>query len=150
MEKPQKRDALELLKSARIEVSPETFSIISLTSEEWSRLLESPELSPRMVSPFMIFKDRWEVTLILDEEDFAAMKHVVRDSSIEKGFRMLSFDADLEFDVVGFMARIASILAGKGISILPISSFSRDHVLVRQFDLAKALKALRGHVAEVC
>lgn len=143
-------NALELLKKSRVEVSPETFTVISLTSDEWKKLLETPELSPRLTSPFMIFKDKWEVTLVLDDIDYGTLRHIVRDSKVERNFRFLSFDVDLDFDVVGFMAQIAKILAEAEISILPISSFSRDHLLVRQDDLANALKALRGYVDEVC
>jgi hypothetical protein len=141
---------VNLLKKTKIEVSPETFAVISLSSDEWLKLLENPELSPRMTSPFMIFKDKWEVTLVFDDIDFGTIRHLVRDAKVERNFRLLSFDIDLDFDVVGFMANIAKIIAEAGISILPISSFSRDHVLVRQEDLANVLKALRGFVDEVC
>lgn len=141
---------LELLKQTKIEVSPETFTVISLTNEDWMKLLENPELSPRMTSPFILFKDKWEVTLVLDEIDFGTVRHAIRDAKVEKNFRLLSFDAELPFDVVGYMAQIASILAEAEIPILPISSFSRDHVLISQNDLAKALKALRGYVDEIC
>lgn len=140
----------QLLKATRVEVSPETYNIISLRSEDWLRVLESPELSPRMTTPFMIFKDKWEVTLIFDEVDFETVKYAIRDAKFERNFRLLSFDVKLDFDVVGFMAEIARILAGAKISIFPISSFSRDHVLIRQDDLADALKALRGYVEDVC
>lgn len=149
-ENVKKLDASEILRSANVVVAPETFNVVSITAEEWQKLLESPELSPRMTSPFMIFKDKWEITLVLDDEDFATMRHAVRDAKVERGFRILSFDADLDFDVIGFMAHIAGIIADSGVSILPVSSFSRDHVLVRQDDLAIVLKALRGHVSEVC
>ena len=140
----------DYLAKSRVEVSPETYSVISLKSDDWLRLLENPELSPRMTTPFLIFKDKWEVTLVLDESDFGTIKHAIRDTKIERNFRLLSFDVELPFDVVGFMAQIAQIFAEAGISILPYSSFSRDHVLVSQNDLAKALKALRGHVDEIC
>jgi hypothetical protein len=144
------KEIRDLLAVTKIEVSPETFYVIALSHETWFRLLENPELSPRMTSPFLIFKDRWEVTLVIDEIDFGAIRHIVRGERIESNFRLLSFDVELDFDVVGFIARIASILAAADISILPFSSFSRDHLLVRQDDLAAALKALRGYVDEVC
>lgn len=140
----------DYLSKARVEVSPETYAVISLASGEWLRLLENPELSPRMTTPFLIFKDKWEVTLVLDSVDFETIKHAIRDAKIERNFRLLSFDVELPFDVVGFMAHIAGIFADAGISILPYSSFSRDHVLLSQDDLATALKALRGHVDEIC
>lgn len=141
---------LELLKKTKVEVSPETFAVISLDSKGWGTLLENPELSPRMQTPFMIFKDQWEVTLVLDEIDFGTVRHATRDAKVEQNFRLLSFNVDLPFDVVGFMAQISKIMAEAGISILPISSFSRDHLLLKQEDLATALKALRGYVEEVC
>jgi hypothetical protein len=141
---------LDLLQKTRIEVLPETFAIISLNNDEWLKLLENPELSPRMTAPFMIFKDKWEVTLVLDVVDFGTIKHIVRDAKIERNFRLLSFDVELDFNVVGFMAQITKIIAEAGISILPISSFSRDHILVRQDDLGNVLKALRGFVDEIC
>ena len=140
----------DLLNKTRIEVSPETYNVISLPNQDWLKLLENPELSPRMTTPFMIFKDKWEVTLVFDETDFTTIRHAIRDARVEKGFRLLSFDIELDFEVVGFIARISQILAKNGISILPISSFSRDHVLIKQIDLANGLKALRNHVGEIC
>ncbi len=140
----------QLLLNTKIEVLPETFNVISLTHEAWKNLLQSPELSPRMTSPFMVFKDKWEVTLVFDEIDFGTIQYAVRDAKIERNFRLMSFDVELDFDVVGFIAEIAKILAEAEISILPISSFSRDHILIRQDDLAKALKALRSYVDEIC
>ena len=59
-----------LLRKTRVEVAPETYTLISLRHEDWRKLLENPELSPRMTAPFMIFSDKWEVTLLLDDIDF--------------------------------------------------------------------------------
>jgi hypothetical protein len=48
------------------------------------------------------------------------------------------------------MAEISRILAEADIPIMALSAFSRDHLLIKQNDLASALKALREHVAELC
>jgi hypothetical protein len=143
-------EIIDLLKKTRVEVAPETFSIVSLRNEDWLRLLENPALSPRMTAPFMIFKDRWEVTLLLDETDFEAMRVGLREAKIEKGFRLLSFDIELDFTVVGFLALVADKLAANGIPIVALSAFSRDHLLVKQEDLAKTLKVLSEFVEELC
>ena len=45
---------------------------------------------------------------------------------------------------------VARILADDGVPIIALSAFSRDHLLVKQSDLANALKALGPHVAELC
>ena len=140
----------ELLKKTRVEVAPDIFALVSLRNEDWLKLLENPELSPRMSAPFMILKDKWEVTLLLDEIDFEAMRVGLRDAKVAKGFRLLSFDIELDFSVVGFLAFISGKLAEAGISIVALSAFSRDHLLVKQGDLGKALKVLGEFVEELC
>lgn len=140
----------ELLRQTKIEVAPETYCFISLQNKDWLNLLENPELSPRMTAPFMIFKDKFEITLLLDEVDFGTIRHAIRDAKIEKNFRLLTFDLVMDFSVVGFLAEIARILAEAEIPIIALSVFSRDHILIKQEDLAKALKVLGEYVEELC
>ncbi|MGI8639627.1 MAG: ACT domain-containing protein [Pyrinomonadaceae bacterium] len=144
------KQSLELLQKTRVEIAPETFNFVSLRREDWLKLLENPELSPRMSAPFMIFLDKWEITLLLDEVDFGTIRHAIRDAKIEGNFRLLSFDIELDFNVVGFFAEISRILANANISIIALSAFSRDHLLIKQEDLSKALKVLGEYVEELC
>jgi hypothetical protein len=139
-----------LLAKTRVEIAPETFSLVALRNEHWLKLLENPELSPRMTAPFMIFKDRWEVTLLVDETDFDQMRAGLREARVEKGFRLLSFDIELDFSVVGLLAFVAEKLAERGIPVVALGAFSRDHFLIKQDDLAKALKVLGEFVEELC
>ena len=141
---------LELLRQTRVEVAPETFTLVSVCREDWLKLLENPELSPRMTAPFMIFKDKFETTLLLDEIDFEKIRYAVLNAKVESGFRMLTFDIELDFNVVGFLAEVSRILAEANISIVALSAFARDHLLIKQSDLAKALKVLGEHVGELC
>jgi len=141
---------IELLKSARVEVAPETFFLVSLPHNDWLKLLENPELSPRMTAPFMIFRDKWEVTLLLDDVDFDTVRYAIRDAKIQGNFRLVSFDIKLDFAIVGFLAEISRILASENISIVALSAFSRDHILINQQDLAKALKVLGEYVGKLC
>ena len=131
-------------------VSAETFTLVSVAHGGFERLMQSPEISPRMTAPFMILKDAFEVTMLLDETDYATMRHALRDAKVERGYRMLTFDIELGLGVVGFLAEVARILAAAGVPILAISAFSRDHIMVRQQDLADALKGLGPHVSELC
>lgn len=141
---------LELLKKTRVEILPETYYLISLRDEEWRRLLENPELSPRMTSPFMIFKDGREITLLLDSVDYQTCRHALREAKVEPNFRLLTFDLVMDFNVVGFLAKVSTIFAEANISIVALSAFSRDHILIKQDDLAKALKVLGNYVEELC
>ncbi len=140
----------KILSGSSLEVAPETFTLVSITKEAWPKLLEDQALSPRGTVPFMILSDKYEVTLLFDEIDFGTIRHAIRDAKTEGGFRMLTFDTVMDFAVVGFLAEVARILADAGISIVALSAFSRDHLLVKQTDLAAALKALGPFVAELC
>lgn len=141
---------LELLRLTKVIVSPETFHVLRLSDDEWRGLLQNPEASPSMDVPFYVFKDDWEITLVVCDADLKRIEGALEKPRAEKNFRLMSFDAPLEFDVVGYLAAITTILAASGISILALTSFARDHLLVRQSDLSKALKAFSGHVLEMC
>jgi len=143
-------DAAELLRRARVEVAPETFVLVSLRHEDWGRLLENPELSPRAGSNFLLLRDPFEVTLLLDEEDWRVMRHAARDARVESDFRLVTLDVELGWDVVGFLAHVSGILARAGVPVGALPAFSRDHLLIKQADLGRALRALGEHVAELC
>ena len=143
-------DAAELLRRARVEVAPETFALVGMRHDDWRRLLENPELSPRAESNFLLLRDPFEVTLLLEESDWRAMRHAARDARVETGFRLVTLGVELGWEVVGFLAHVTRILADAGVPVGALSAFSRDHLLVKQDDLGRALRALGGHVAELC
>ena len=140
----------DLLRQTKIEVASATYVLVGLRHQDWTHLLENPELSPGADAPFMIFRDEREVTLLIEEDDWKRIRHAVRDAKVENGFRLVTLDLELPWSVVGYLARVAEILAVAGISVGALSSFSRDHLLIKQEDLGKALLVLGEHVAESC
>lgn len=141
---------LSLLAKTKVEVAPETFVLISLSHENYRRLLENPELSPRGAAPFMLLADKYETTLLLDNLDWQTMRHAAREAKIESNFRLLIFTIELDWNVVGFLAFVTAVLARENISVGAISAFSRDHLLIKQDDLPRALKILGEYVEELC
>lgn len=142
--------ATELLRRTKVEVAPETFYLVSLRHEDYRRLLENPELSPRGDAPFMLLADKHEVTLLLDETDWRAMRHSARSAKVEAGFRLVTLNLELEWNVIGYYALVTKILADAEIAVGAISAFSRDHLLIKQDDLPLALKVLGEYVEELC
>jgi hypothetical protein len=67
---------------------------------------------------------------------------------VERGWRALTVRGPLEFTLTGIMAALSGALAGAGVTLFALSSYDTDHVLVKQVDLQRAIKALReaGHV----
>ncbi len=140
----------DLLRETRVEVAPATYALMGLSHQDWARLLENPELSPRPDALFMVFRDAREVTLLIDEDDWERIRYALRDVKAERGFRILTFDIELPWNLVGYLARVTEILARAEISVGALSSFSRDHLLIKQEDLGKALQVLGEHVRELC
>jgi hypothetical protein len=140
----------DLLRRTKVEVAAATFYLVGMRHEDWSRLLENPELSPRPAAPFMLLRDAYEVTLLLEEEDWLTMRHIVRDARVEGNWRLLTLNIELGWNVVGYLARVTEILAAAGIPVGALAAFSRDHLLIKQDDLGAALRVLGEHVAELC
>lgn len=65
----------------------------------------------------------------------------------ERGWRCLRVAGPLDFSLVGVLAALAGALAGAGVSLFALSTFDTDHLLVREADLDRALRALEeaGH-----
>jgi uncharacterized protein len=61
----------------------------------------------------------------------------------ESGFRILKVEGPIDFDAPGIMASLTTPLAAARISVLAMSTFDTDYLLVRQRDLERALDELR-------
>ncbi|MFN2511062.1 MAG: ACT domain-containing protein [Pyrinomonadaceae bacterium] len=150
MEPNAEKAVSDLVRETRIEVVPAAFVLVGLSQQNWTRLLENPELSPRAESVFMMFRDGREVTLLLEDDDWQRIRHIVRDARVERDFRLVTLDVELPWNVIGYLARVTEILAASGIPVGALSSFSRDHLLIKQDDLGRALHVLSKHVKELC
>lgn len=60
----------------------------------------------------------------------------------ERGLRVFEFKGPFAFTDVGILASVAGPLAEAGVSILAISTFDTDYVLVKERDRPKAQEAL--------
>ena len=142
--------AEQLLFRTKVQVSPETYVLVCLSEKAWSQLLENQELSPRENARYMVLRDGFETTLLLEETDWKTMRHAARDARFEGDFRLVTLDIELGWNITGYIARVTGILAAALIPCGVISAFSRDHLLIKQGDLSRALLALGPHVAELC
>ena len=60
----------------------------------------------------------------------------------EDGWRAFRIEGQLDFSLVGILARISSILAAEEIGIFAVSTFDTDYILVKAENLDRALSAL--------
>jgi len=83
--------------------------------------------------------DNNEVTVILPQNKIKK-KNII---NIDKDYKLLTFNMVLDFNLVGFIARISKALASENIPIFVISAYSTDHVLIKKKYLGKAIKQLK-------
>jgi hypothetical protein len=72
---------------------------------------------------------------------------VPKDIICNRDWRILKIAGPLDFSSTGIIAEISGTLRGKNISIFVLSTYDTDYILVKQNNLAKAIKALKenGH-----
>ena len=75
-----------------------------------------------------------ELSIVCRDEEVPA------DVQCEPGWRCLRIAGTLDFSLVGVIARITTVLAETGVSVLAISTFDTDYFLVR--DMERGAKAL--------
>lgn len=88
---------------------------------------------------FANISDKNEITVIIERSKINK-NDVIK---IENGWKILTFDMILPFELVGFLAKVSQALANAKISIFAISAYSTDHILIKQENLDKAQKILK-------
>ncbi|MXR50802.1 ACT domain-containing protein [Halovenus sp. WSH3] len=87
---------------------------------------------------FATIRDETETTLIIEESEVGSLDA----ETVETGWKRLTFEMELPFELVGFLATVATELAEADVSVFVVSSYSTDHVLVKQENLDDALSRL--------
>ncbi|MBI1971334.1 MAG: ACT domain-containing protein [Candidatus Wildermuthbacteria bacterium] len=122
------RKVEDYLRNGEIYVWKETFSIAKAKGQ--------------ILGAFAAIHDKNENTVIIDQAKLQENEQHIEEA--DKDWKIITFDMLLPIDMVGFIATISGALAQEGISILWVSAFSTDHVLIQQNDLAKALLKLQS------
>ena len=60
----------------------------------------------------------------------------------EDGWRGMRIEGQLDFSLVGILAKISDVLARAGIALFAVSTYDTDYVLVKDADFAAAYAAL--------
>ena len=86
-----------------------------------------------------------------EENSLVCPEALVPGSTIErddgwKGFRIIG---QLDFSLIGILARISKILAEGGIGIFAISTYNTDYILTKEENFEKAMKVLKNAGYEV-
>ena len=120
---------------------PETrYAIASLPLEQFGAALEALRDVEDFVS---LTRDKDEVTLIVNEEVWQRLAPGFAAARAQGRRRMIAFDEELDFTLVGFIAEISRALAEADVSILNLSTYRTDAVLVHESKFDAAVEAVK-------
>jgi uncharacterized protein len=133
------------LAQVRWHARPERFVMAGLAPRE--RLLALRLLSGVSSSFWQFVVEPDLLTLIVAEQEWRRISPGFPHARVERYYRVITFDLDLPADLVGFLAAISAALADAGVPLLAICGYTKDHLLVREENLAQALAAIEALVA---
>jgi hypothetical protein len=130
----------KLFGRTKLVVLPEDYLMIRLPVDtkpipgEWYR--------PATTRYAVFVREPKDITLIVPPRKWLRMQHMFRKSQVSEAMKVIIFDIELGINVYGFIAAISQVLANAKISLMPVSSFHRDHILVRKKDLPRTVRLL--------
>jgi hypothetical protein len=120
---------------------PETrFAVASIPLDKYGELIASLSDVDDFVS---LTRDKEEITLVVAEAVWRKLAPRFPGAVAQEGRRLIRFDTVLDFSVVGFIAEISRALAEADISILSISTYRTDAVLVHESRFDDAVNAIK-------
>ncbi|MEP7343511.1 MAG: ACT domain-containing protein [Acidobacteriota bacterium] len=123
---------------------PETrYAVASLPLEHYQTAVEALRDTGQADFFVSLIRDKHEITLMIAEEIWRNIAERFPGAQARGNWRMIRFDTFLDFSVVGFIAEVSRALAEADISILSISSFSTDAVLVQDAHFDAAVIAVK-------
>jgi hypothetical protein len=114
----------EFLQGGTVSVSAETYAVC--------RTDNPPP------SAFATVQDGRETTVVVET---AALDDLDA-TAVEADWHRLTFEMELPFELVGFLATVTTALAEAGVSVFVISSFATDHVFVPVEECPRAVETL--------
>lgn len=132
-------EMIPVFASTKINLHPDTYLIVSLPLSMKERALDTI----KQLDPFSsVTIDYDEVSLILHSTDWEVNSDAFPSSKTEGPYKAITFDIVLDLNLVGFLSIVSSILAEAGISIFTLSTYLRDHILVKESDAEKTVQLL--------
>ena len=133
----------ELLSRMSIQVDPDEYTIASIDIQEE---VKAREILLDLGVFSSVTYDYKEISVVAKNSEWTKVK--TRFTGIDEAgpYRLITFNIVLDLAIVGFMAEISRRLADEGISIYALSTYLRDHILVKSEDAERAVACLEGMI----
>jgi hypothetical protein len=134
-----------ILSDTVVKEHPDEYRVVSIKLDEEAKARSLL----RDLQPFSsVTYDNNEVSVVLRASDWEKLKGEFSGFDESGLYRLLTFDIVLDLSIVGFLSVISAVLAEDGISIYAMSTYLRDHILIRKEDSPRAVAALQKLIEE--
>lgn len=136
-------EMLPVFASTVVKAHPDDYTVASIgpgDAEEARRRLSR-------LQPFSsVTYDHNEVSVVLRSSEWESLEQHFSGAMVEGPYRLITFDIVLDLSLVGFLSVVSGLLAENGVSIYALSTYLRDHILVKKEDAPRAVELLNGLV----
>lgn len=130
----------KILAATSLRIHPHRFVLVSMPLSTLTLLKQ--RLSD-IDSPFWSLSvEEAEVTVILPITAWNTITSYFSKTRVEEDYRVITLDVTVPWDVAGFLTKILGVLAQENISCGLVSGFSRDHLIIKNKDLLRAIEIL--------
>lgn len=136
----------DLFAKTKLVVLPEEFLIICISKEHLVKAKQ--KISEFEDSFFSFVNEKDEITFILSQKNWQQISVDFNNAKIEKDYKIITFDIPLEWNIVGYLAEITKLLSKNKISVGVVSTYSKDHILVKKENVNKTLETLQKLIEE--
>ncbi len=134
-------DLKKLLVRTRLSVLPEDYFAIRLPLD--SKVIPGEWYRPATTRFAVFIREPKEINLIVARRKWLRMQSIFESYKVTGPFKVIGFNGKLSMVVPGYMSVIGSVLYDAKISVLPVSTLCRDHILVQKQDLPRTVRILR-------
>ncbi len=123
-------------------MNPELKKIIESSSfivHEGTFIYSKVRKIPTSDAHFLVSKDAEEITVVTKEEYLSDLDIIERNKD---DYTLIELKVSVPFYAVGFLAAVSSAIAGGGMNVLIVSTYSKDYLMVRVEHKEKAVQTL--------
>ena len=134
----------KILAATRLTVHPDLFVLAGINPA--ARQQVETDLSQIRSQVFQYIAEPDVLTLLLPQPDWRAVAANYPGAETTGLLRLFTFSAAMEWEVVGFLAAVAGLLAAAEIPLGAVCGYYRDHLFIAQPFAAAAENVLRTEI----
>lgn len=130
----------KLLAATSLRIHPYRFNIVSIPISNLNLIKQ--RLNDLDAQFWSVSVEEDEVTMIVPTTTWVALSAYLSKAKVDEDYRIITLDVTTNWDIAGYLTKMTSVLTQEDITIGIISGFTRNHLIIKNKDLIKAIEIL--------